>query len=391
MPAGPMAVVTGDNIAKKLWEAKADKDNVWGAVAFDPRFGFSGTEKNRMCVEKREFRQYGSQLTLTLVKQQTGDGTVDGAPIEGTAAHLATFPFTFEIHEQTAQPLGVKSEYSEQQTEWDQMETNIQMNREWWNVPFNTGLFMQLAGATFTTAVDYYKPNDRQVRAGSSDIYTGLNPVTAHTRLHRPGTAQGATADLGCLRVVDLAADQAVQGDDTAVFNVAGMDFLLATAKQTKPPLRQCRWAGGETYVLLVHDDQLEDLLDDTSYDSIVHSIVQGGLPYEQSTFATGNFVPYRGMAIVASLWNPPGQHSTTAAGLTSTRKAILGGAGAAACGFGVNHGMNRFKLWKGTENYGGQPVVVSRCMWGLERVEYNSLAYGCLAYTTYATNHGDT
>lgn len=382
MPAGPWALVTGDTIAKKLWASKADKENVWGAVPFDPRYGLSGPEMNRCIVEKREFKEYGSQLTLTLVKQQTGDGTVDGAPIEGTAAHLAFFPFTFEIHELTSEPLAIKSEYSEQQTEWDQGSTNEFMNREWWNVPFNTAFFMQGAGATFTAAVDYYKPNGRQVRGGASDQYTGMNPVTAHTRLYRPQIKQGAAAD--------HATDQAVQGDTTAVFNVAGLDLLLATAKQTKPPLRQAKWAGGENYLCFIHDDQVEDLVDDVQYDAILHSILQGGLSYEQSSFSTGNVVPYRGIVLIPSLWNPPGQNSSTAAGLTKTRRAIFAGAGMCAAGWGVNHGMNRFRLWKGTENYGGQPVVVSRCMWGLERIEYNSLAYGGLAYTTYVTNHGD-
>ncbi len=390
MPAGPQVLNLADAVAVKLWKSKALRAVTWGSFFFDPRYGFVGSDQSRLCVETNEFKKAGGNITCTLLGQMSGDGFVDGAPMEGATASYPEFDFIFEVHELVSENFGVKSQYTEQLVAWDVAENGVLFVKEWWLVPLNSGPLMQLCGSTFTDAVPFYQPNDRLIRNGVGDQYTMMNPVTVIEepvagvggRIVRPSLETGAAAD--------HTTDEAVAADSTAIFNLALVDILLATAIQAKPPMRICRWAGGEAYIFMIHTDMLHDLIDDTKYDGIQNAILQGGMAYEESSFATGNVLPYRGTIFPTSNWNPPGQNSSTAVGLADTRRAPHCAAGSLAVGWGAGQGRNRFDVQQGKENYGRRFWANAGAVWGGERVRYNSKSYANFVTTVFAKNRGD-
>ena len=168
------------------------------------------------------------------------------------------------------------------------------------------------------------------------------------------------------------------------------IDELIDRAPQMKPPIRPCKWAGGEHFIIFLHQDQWSDLQTDSRYKEIQVALLQGGQPYEKSMFGTGNAVPYRNAIFVVSLWNPPGQNSSTEAGIANTRRAFLCGAQALCVGWGKGHGQNRFRWHTERYNIGGSVRMIARSIWGCKKTIFNSKDYGVMVYSTYATNRGD-
>lgn len=381
-------ILTGDAVAKKLFHAKAGREATWGTLFMDSRYGFMGTGNDRMIKEHREFKEHGDQVTDTLTMQMTGQGTVGGAPLEGLESSYKHWPFTYTINELASEVFSAKSKMDQQRVEWSIVKTGEQATREWWIPILNAGPMLQLTGFTATSATNYYRPATRKIIAGNAGglghQWTCMNAVSAPsaTRIMR---ANGESND------------QALVTEATHKMTSEYLDDLIATAPQTIPPIRPCKWAGGENFFIFIHTDQYRDLIDDSKIDAIEMACLQGGLPFEQSPVATGNVRPYRGCIIVVSNWNPPGVHSSTGAGVANTRRAVFCGAQALACGWGVGEGENRFSFRDEKYNIGGSYRCVTRSIWGGKKVRYgaatyaNSTDYATYVLTTYAENRGDT
>lgn len=363
------------------WSRKVGTEAIWKSIFFRPDYGFVGTGMNNMIVKKEELNDNigGGKLTCTLTMQLTGDGLVDGAPAEGSEASYDHFTDAFEVHELGSEPFAVKSQLDQQYVEWDLVEQGKSVTSDWWSVPMNAGPAMQLAGATFTSALDYYKPHGRQIRAGNAGSlghqYTMMNASSTPTS--------------GRLFLADSVANAQTLSSSNTI-DLDDIDELIDTATQTKPPMRPAKWAGGEHFILFLHQDHWSDLTTSTRYDAIVQSLLQGGQPYEKSALGTGNAIPYRNCIVVVSNWNPPAQNSSTAAALANTRVGFLCGAQSLMVGWGQGHQQNRFRWHIESYNVGGSKRMMARSIWGGKKTVFNSKDYAVLALATYAKNRGD-
>lgn len=382
MPAGPKVISLSDPATKLLFSSNVNTYALWGSLFLNETWGFVGDAKSgKPIVVQDEFQEHGGKVTLTLLGQLTGDGTVDGAPVEGTGGHFDHWTHSFEIHELTAQPFEAKSQMEDQYVEWDVAEAGRVANIEWWNTPLNSAFACQSTGYTCTAEHGYYKPAGRAIRAGSGgglgDQYTGMNAVTAieASRVYRPASA---------------ANDESLTGA-SHVFSLDIVDYMAAVLPQTDPPMRPAKWAGGESYLWFIHTDQLYDLERDPRYQAIEDSILQGGGDFAKSSWATGNVRPYKGFIFIPTNWAPPGVHSSTGAPVNNVRRSWIWGATAIGLGFGVGHGQNRFRSTMGRFNRGGSFYYVTRSIWGADRIIFNSKSYGCFVVPTRAVNRGDS
>lgn len=379
MAAKTIALTDGASVLR--WSRKVGTEAIWKSLFFRPDYGFVGTGMNNMIVRKEELadRIGGGKLTCTLTMQMTGDGLVDGASAEGSESSYDHFTDAFEVHELGSEPFAVKSQLDQQYVEWDLVQQGKNVVSDWWSVPLNAGPAMCLGGATFTSALDYYKPHGRLVRAGSTDglgnQYTMMNTSTV------PSTGRLFLAN-GVANAQTLSTTNPIDLDD--------IDELIDTAPQTKPPMRPAKWSGGEHFIIFLHTDQWSDLMTSTRYDAIIQSLLQGGQPYEKNTWGTGNAIPYRNCCFVVSNWNPPAQNSSTAAALANSRVAFMCGAQALMVGWGQGHAQNRFRWHIEPYNIGGSKRMIARSMWGGKKTVYNSKDYAVLALATSATNRGD-
>lgn len=370
-------IALNDAATKNLWSKRVGAEAVWKSIFLNPTYNFAGKDPGNMIVLAPEFQGHGNKLTCTLTYQLTGDGTVDGAPIEGQESSYQHFTHEFEVHELTSEPYGQKSQLDEQHVEWDVAQRGKDAVKTWWHVPLNTAFMFQGCGYNVTAATDYYKPNGRQVRYTTDRQYSGMNDVTA-IQSGRISRANGESTD------------QALTTEATHKMKLEYIEDFIARAVQRKPPIAPARWAGGENWFLFLHTDQARDLTEDSRYQNIEDAMLQGGMDFSKSMWGTGNFRPYKGVVIIVSNWNPPGIHSSTGAAVANTRRALFCGAGAFGLGFGVGHGQNRFRFHQEKYNVGGSYRCVARSIWGASRIDYNSLAYGCEVLTTYAANKGD-
>ncbi len=166
--------------------------------------------------------------------------------------------------------------------------------------------------------------------------YLGFNSAIApsSTRLFRGGSG--------------LSTDQAVGGDNTAVFKLALIDKAVNRAKTTSPMLRPIKGLGKDVdYVCFIHPDQTLSLRADTAtagnWFDLQGKKLQGGEGNTNGLY-TGALGIYNRTLIVENTRVPQGVHGTTGAAVANTRRAIFCGAQSLTIGFGKSGGKNKFK-----------------------------------------------
>lgn len=377
MAGGPKVIDTGDAAVRKIWAAKVSAHAIWKSIFLNPSWGFYGKEEDSRMICEAPANEAGITATLTMTGQMTGDGTVDGAPVAGLGGSFPHWNFSFDIHELTSEVFEEKSQYEDQKVEFDIAARGRRANVEWWNVPFNTAFPIQGTGYTCSTTFTNYKPAGRSVvGSGAGNQYAGMNAVDSANlvgRIKRPSA---------------IANDESLTTSHT--FGVDIIDEMAAELSQLEFPFRDVRWAGGESLLWFIHTDQLYDLQRDSHFKNMEDSILQGGGDYADSTYARNAARPYKGFTFVVSNWMPPGVHSTTGAPVADTRRSMICGAGAFAMRFGIGHSVNRLKTSMGKSNKGGSYWCVTRCTFGVKRIDYNSKAYATYVVPTYAKNRGD-
>jgi N4-gp56 family major capsid protein len=141
---------------------------------------------------------------------------------------------------------------------------------------------------------------------------------------------------------------------------------------------------------MFLHDYQVTDMRTSTSPVSGSTSrkaALAGGVGCKSKIY-TGALGEYNN--VVLHKWNRlPNGISNAGAAQTSTRRAVLCGAQAAAVGFGKEFAKgSHFKWIEELFDYERELGVSAQTVWGIKKSVFNSLDFGAIVATTYAVAH---
>lgn len=230
-----------------------------------------------------------------------------------------------------------------------------------------------------TERLDYWFFNHICANTVQTDtIYTGFNSVTAIDSSHivRQGSASN---------------DQSLGSGDTMTLTF--IDKLVTTARTVSNPLRPIKVNGNDMYVLFIHDYQEYSLRTATSgitwYDAN-KALITGG--DKNNGIFTGALGHYNNVVIHRSDKLSLGVNSSTGAAVTSTRRAVLMGAGAMTFALGNATEGSDFsdeklplKFSEETFDYDEEIGVAFRLVGGMKAAVFNSTYNGLVIGTTYA------
>lgn len=357
-----MAVHTigvNDALAVKLWSNRMDVEALKETTAYE----FMGTGTGSLVQMMTETQKgAGDSVKWGIRMLATGEGTSENETQEGNEEGITRYSDTMVINELGhAHRVRNEGTIDRQRVPYDMREECYDSLKDWWADRIDTWFFNQLAGNTVT---------------GLSLKYLGFNAAIA------PASSR-------ILRGGGLSTDQAVNGDNTAVFKLSMIDKAVNRAKQATPMIRPIKGLGKDVdYVCFIHPDQTLSLRADTAtagnWFDLQGKRLQGG-EKDNNGLYTGALGIYNRTLIVENTRVPYGVHSSTAAAQTSTRRAIFCGAQAAAVAFGKGGGKNKFKWVEDLFDYDRELGVRASGIAGLKKGVYNSVDVGAIVLTTYA------
>jgi N4-gp56 family major capsid protein len=172
------------------------------------------------------------------------------------------------------------------------------------------------------------------------------------------------------------------------VFQLTLIDRAIAKAKTAVPLIRPIRYKGGEYYVCFLHPWQVFSLRTDataarvTWYDA-QKARIQGGELDDNGIF-TGALGIYNGVVLHESTRVPYGV--TSAAAETDVRRAIFCGAQAVLFAAGQTDDPEQPNWYEELFDYGNQLGVKAGLIGGMKKAVYNSVDFGTIVISTYAT-----
>jgi N4-gp56 family major capsid protein len=349
-----------DALAVKLWSNRMDVEALKETTAYE----FMGTGSGSLCQIMTETQKgAGDSVKWGIRMLASGEGTTENETQEGNEEGITRYSDTMVINELGhAHRVRNEGTIDRQRVPYDMREECYDSLKDWWADRIDSWFFNQLAGNTVS---------------GLGTKYTGFNSTIApaSTRIFRGGASNTT--------------DQAVNGDNTAVFKLALIDKCVNRAKQASPMIRPIKGLGKNIdYVCFIHPDQTLSLRADTStvgnWFDLQGKMLQGG-ESDKSGLFTGALGIYNRTLIVENTRVPNGVHSTSSAAQTSTRRAIFCGAQAAAAAFGKGGGKNKFKWVEDLFDYDRELGVRASAIAGLKKGVYNSVDVGTIVLTTYA------
>jgi N4-gp56 family major capsid protein len=355
-----MSVTTygvNDTLSNKLWAKKLNVEALKTTY-----FGkFMGEGSSNMIQMKAELEQNaGDKVTIGLRVQLTGDGVTEGQVLQGNEESLTTYSDSIVINE-LAHAVRVKNKNSidAQRVPFNLRSEGKDGMADWFSNRFDTVMANHLTGNTLVT----------------DNRYSGNNAITAPTNIYRGG---GATDDA------------TINGDSTKTMNLQIIDALVERANVASPLIRPIMVGGEKKYVMFLHDYQVTDMRISTSagqWLDIQKSALAGGAG-SKSPIYTGALGEYNG--VILHKWNRlPVGISNAGAAQTSTRRAVLCGAQAAAVGFGKEFSKgSHFKWIEELFDYERELGVSAQTVWGIKKSVFNAKDFATIVATTYAIAH---
>lgn len=336
---------------QKLWAKKLNREALkqcW--------IGEFISEKDSALIQERPEmkKSAGDEVTVTLRMQLTGRGVVGDGTLEGNEESLTTYTDKMRI-DQLRHAVRSKGKMSEQRIPFSIRAEAKDGLTDWWADRFDTSFFNQVCG---------YTPQ--------GDVaYTGLQAVTAATTVRRAGVA---TTDQGLI--------------STEIFQLGLIDGAVAVAKTQTPMIRPIKIKGKDYWVLFMHTFQVRDMRTNTAtgqWLDLQKAAMTGG-DLDDNPIRTGMLGVYNQVIMYETVRVTPGVHSVTGATVANVRRAVLCGAQTAAIAFGKGNDSTTSADWnEELFDYGNQLGVEAGFIFGLKKLRYNSLDFGCIVIATYA------
>lgn len=339
------------NEAVKLWSKRLAREVRKATYAGK----FIGTGDNSLIQEKTEMKKdAGDRVRITLRMQLDGDGIQGDSTLEGHEEALTTYTDDVYI-DQLRHAVRSAGKMTEQRIPFSIREEARAGLTDWWATRMDVALFNQLCGYTVQTDTRY--TGNQAVIAASSG------------RLVR----QDAVAD-----------DQTLASGNK--FTVDTIDEVVAVAKTASPMIRPIRHQGEDLYVMFLHPYQVRDLRIATSgaWFDIQKAKIQGGDAGDNPIFQ-GSLGMWNKVILHETNYVTPGVNSSTGATVASVRRAVFCGAQSAAIAFGDGSSFESMSWHEELFDYGNQLGVKAGCVFGLKKLQFNSVDFGTVVVPTYA------
>jgi N4-gp56 family major capsid protein len=356
-----------DALAVKLWA----KELAHEAVKATEIFPLIGQNSNSVIQEKTETKKGpGDRVTVGLRMQLRGDGFTESEIAEGNGEALTTYADNVFVNE-LGHVVGVRSENTidAQRVAFDLREEAKDGLVDWWARRISVCFFNQVCGNTATSGATY----------PTSVKYTGLNATIAPSagRILRANPSGGHTTD-----------ETLIAGDELKLTDIDRCIELAKTGGTNNlPKIRPIRIEGGEHYVMYlhpIHTTQLRSQVNAGQWLDIQKAAMMGGEITNNPIF-TGALGMYNNCILRESEQVPPGINSTTAAQVTTARRAVFMGAQAAGIAFGQNSGENRYRWNEELYDHKRRLEVSAWSIWGIKKFVYNSIDFATIVVSTYA------
>jgi N4-gp56 family major capsid protein len=357
-----------DALAVKLWA----KELAHEAVKASEIFPLIGTSSNSVIQEKVETKKGpGDRITCGLRMQLSGDGFTENEVAEGNGESLTTYSDNILINE-LGHVVGVRSENTidAQRVSFDLREEAKDGLVDWWARRISVSFFNQVGGNTATSGVG----------APSSSKYTGLNAAVAPSS-GRKLFAQG-------LGGTPVTIDESLTGQVFTLYEIDRAVELAKTGGSTGlPKIRPIRIEGGEHYVIYVHPIQVTQLRTGVStgqWLDIQKAAMTGGEVTKNPIF-TGALGMYNNTIIRESEQVPMGVHSTTAASISTVRRAVFMGAQSCLLAFGQNSGENKYRWNEELYDHKRRLEVSAWSILGMKKAVWNATDFATITISSYA------
>ena len=346
-----------DALAVKLW-AKTLAVEVLKATKIRPLIG--PKPSNIIHYKTETKKSAGDKITFGLAMQLSGDGVTEGESAEGNEEALTTYDDALYINELLHQ-VRVKKGIDAQRVPFVARDYAKDLLRDWWAKRYSVSFFNQVCG------------NTRQ----TNTKFTGLNAVAA------------PSSD-NVLYAGSTKTDEGQTSSD--IFTLDLIDKAKEKATMASPPLRPTMVNGEELYVIYLHPYQITDMRTNTStgqWQDIQKAVMQGGKYGDSSNpIFSGSYGVYNGVVIRDAIDIPTGTNSTTGAEVTTTRRAVVLGAQAAAFANGRNGRKASYKWVEESFDYGRQVGISAQAIFGMKKCQFNSKDFGTIVVSTYAAAH---
>src|SRR5215813_2013955 len=356
-----------DALAVKLWA----KELAHEAVKATEIYPLIGQNANSVIQEKTEPKKGpGDRITVGLRMQLRGDGFTESEIAEGNGESLTTYADNVFVNE-LGHIVGIRSENTidAQRVSFDLREEAKDGLVDWWARRISISFFNQVCGNTATSGTGF----------PSSTKYTGMNSSLgpAGTTRWIKGAA-GTTADQSLANPAD---------NMSLTFIDKAVEIAKSGGSTSAPKIRPIRIEGGEHYVCYMHPTQVTALRTSTStgqWLDIQKAAMQGGEIGNNPLFQ-GSLGMYNNVILRESEQISRGVHSSTAAAVTTARRAVFMGAQAAFVAYGQNSGENKFRWNEELYDHKRRLEVSAWSIWGLKKCVWNSIDFATIVLSTRA------
>jgi N4-gp56 family major capsid protein len=357
-----------DALSNKLW-ARDLNHEVKKGLEIAPLIGKG---PNSIIQEKSEFKGRGDKVTIGLRTRLTGTGVTENETLEGNEEALTTYSDSLLINE-IAHAVRVEGEDSidQQRVLFNLREEARDGLADWFAERLSLSFFVQASGYS-ASSITY-----RGSSVTLASVHKGLNTVTA------PSTNRKVMAGSGNTNDEDL-----VSAD---TFSLSMIDKAKEKAVLANPRIRPIRINGKDMYCCYLHPTQAYDLMVDTGsmgWREIQLAAIQGGQSSDNPIF-TGALGVYNNVVLRVNEDVVTGINSSTAAEITTVRRALFLGAQAACIGFSSKFSKSSPYKWVEKKfDYDRELGVSVQGLMGLKKNIFNSEDFGVLTLSTYATTH---
>jgi N4-gp56 family major capsid protein len=331
--------------AVKHWSGDVFKEALKKTYAF--RFMASGS--GALCQVRNEMKSEGDRVRVGLRVQLSGAGVAGDGTLEGNEEALSIYHDDVFI-DQLRHAVRSSGKMSEQRVPFSVRNEARDGLADWWADKFDFGFFNQLSGNTAET--DLKK--------------TGMQSTIA------PSSGN-----------IVLEATSTASIDSANPFGVHHIDYCIETAENATYPIRPMKMGGRDIYCMFIHSYQKTDLRRGFSageWGDIQKAAISGGQQTNNPVFS-GAVGEYAGTVI----------HSTTRLPTPATNvyRAVFCGAQSASVAFGKGYSAgNKFSWVEELFDYENQLGVAAGTIWGLKKMQFNSVDHSTIVVPTYGIAH---
>lgn len=343
-----------DALTVKLWSKKLFQDAL--KKTYFNRFMGRGSD-SLIQIKDETSKGPGDRITVGLRMQLSGAGIQGDGTLEGNEESLTTYSDNVLI-EQLRHAVRSAGKMSEQRVPFSVRSEAKAGLEDWWADRLDTWFFNVLGGYT----------------AQTDTRYTGNQSATAPTT-NRALYATGS-------------ADES-QGS-TNTFDIKFIDKFVERVETVSPTIRPIMVGGEKKYVGFLHPYQVYDLRTSTSTGQWldIQKAAAAGREDSKNPIYTRALGEYHGVVLHEASRVPQGVNSSTAAAVTTVRRALFCGAQAAMMAYGQKDQDGEMTWVEELFDYGNSLGVSAGMIAGMKKTVFNSEDFGVITFSTYASSH---